>query len=220
MVLIGIDAHKRSHSAVAVDEHGRELARAGFGSSSADHLQLLAWAAALGGERRWAVEDCRHLSRRLERDLLAAGERILRVPPKLMAHARDGARSYGKSDAIDALAVARAALREPGLPQARLDGAERELRLLVDHRDDLVQERTRSINRLRWHLHELDPASEPKPGALKRLAVLERTAALLEGRQDLVARLARQLIHRCTELTLEIRALEREIADRVATLAP
>src|SRR6476646_1323597 len=95
--------------------------------------------------RSWAVEDCRHLSRRLERDLLAAGERIVRVPPKLMANARDAARSFGKSDPIDALAVARAALREPELPVAKLDAPERELRLLIDHREDLVAERTRMI---------------------------------------------------------------------------
>jgi transposase len=98
----------------------------------------------------------RHLSRRLERDLLSAGECIVRVPPKLMAHVRDSARTYGKSDPIDALAVARAAQREPDLPMARLDGPERELRLLVDYRESLVAERTRLICRLRWHLHELD----------------------------------------------------------------
>src|SRR5262249_57554534 len=87
------------------------------------------WGGAGGfGQRRWAVEDCRHLSRRLERDLLAAGERIARVPPKLRANARTSARSVGKSDPIDALAVARAALREPDLPLARLDGPEREVR--------------------------------------------------------------------------------------------
>jgi transposase len=72
-----------------------------------------------------------------------------------MANARDSARSFGKSDPIDALAVARAALREPYLPVARLDGQDREVRLLVDHREDLVAERTRMISRLRWHLHRL-----------------------------------------------------------------
>jgi transposase len=97
-----------------------------------------------GPERRWAVEDCRHLSRRLERDLLSAGEVIVAVPPKLMANTRDSARTYGKSDPIDALAVARAALREPNLPAAQLDGPSRELKLLVDHREHLVAERTRT----------------------------------------------------------------------------
>ena len=78
-----------------------------------------------------------------------------------MAHARDSARSYGKSDPIDAFALARSAPREPDLPVARLDGVEREIRILVDHREDLVAERTRIIARLRWHLHELDPGWTP-----------------------------------------------------------
>jgi transposase len=220
MVIIGIDAHKRSHTLVACDEQGRKCAERTIGSSSGDHLAVVDWAAGFGAERLWAVEDCRHLSRRLERDLLAAGERIVRVPPKLMAHARDGARSYGKSDPIDALAVARAALREPGLPLARLDGAERELRLLVDHRDDLVQERTRVINRLRWHLHELDPEREPAPGSLKRLRTLERLSASLADQDGVVARLARELVNRCRELSITINDLEREIASRVSALAP
>lgn len=220
MVVIGIDAHKRNHTAVVVDEHGRKLAQTRTGSSSGDHLELLAWARRHAGERLWAVEDCRHLSRRLERDLLAAGERIVRVPPKLMAHARDGARSYGKSDAIDALAVARAALREPSLPAARLDGPERELRLLVDHREDLVCERTRVINRLRWHLHELDPAHEPAPGSLTRLRTLERLTATLADTDGLVAWLARELVERCRQLTIEIRSLEQQISARVSPLAP
>ena len=117
MMILGIDAHKRTHTVVAIDERGRELrSRTTKATTTADHLELLRWAERLGGEREWAVEDCRHLSRRLEADLLAAGERIVRVPPKLMAKARDSARTYGKSDSIDALAVARAALREPDLP--------------------------------------------------------------------------------------------------------
>src|SRR4051794_16012334 len=114
------------------------------------------------------------MTRRLERDLLAAGERIVRIPPKLMAHARDAARTYGKSDPIDALAVARAALREDGLPVAHLDGPEREVRLLVDHREDLLAERTRTVNRLRWHLHELDPEWDPPARSLDRVGNLDR----------------------------------------------
>jgi transposase len=137
-----------------------------------------------------------------------------------MAKARDAARSFGKSDPIDALAVARAALREPDLPRARLDGQERELRLLVDHREDLVAERTRMINRLRWHLHELDPGSEPRARSLKHLRNLDSLAAGLEEREGVVARLARELVRRCRELTLESKQLERESAALVAVLAP
>jgi transposase len=220
MVIIGIDAHKRNHTAVIVDELGRRLAQHHSSSDSGAHLALLAWAAAHDSQRLWAVEDCRHLSRRLERDLLAAGERIVRVPPKLMAHARDTARTYGKSDPIDALAVARAALREPDLPVARLDGPEREIRLLVDHRDDLVAERTRAINRLRWHLHELDPGSEPAPRSLIHPRNLAKLAASLAGHQTLVAQLAAELVERCRELTIRIKQLEQQIKNLVAARAP
>jgi transposase len=134
MVTLGTDAHKRSHTIVAADEQGRQLGQVTVTATPQGHLQALVWAGQWP-TRRWAIEDCRHLSRRLERDLLAAGEQLVRVPPKLMAGARRGARTPGKSDPIDALAVARAALREPGLPAARLDGPDREVRLLVDHRE-------------------------------------------------------------------------------------
>jgi hypothetical protein len=166
------------------------------------------------------VEDCRHLSRRLERDLLGAGERIVRVPTKLMAHARDAARSYGKSDPIDALAVARAALREPQLPATQLEGPARQVRLLVDHRDNLVAERTRAINRLRWHLHELDPSWQPPARTLWRpkhlQAILERLASV----DGTLARLARGLVERCRQLSIEIAAIDKELEVLVGPLAP
>jgi transposase len=221
MVVLGIDAHKRTHTVVAVDEVGRQLGmRVTQATSTAAHLDLVRWAGRFGSDRRWAVEDCRHLSRRLEADLLAAGEQIVRVPPKLMANCRDFARTYGKSDPIDALAVARAALREPDLPAARLDGPERELRLLADHREDLVGERTRMISRLRWHLHELDPGWDPAPRSLTSRKNLDAVTARLADLDGLVARLAADVAGRIGTLTTDINALEREIAVLVRQLAP
>jgi transposase len=221
MVVLGIDAHKRTHTVVVVDEAGRQLGvRVTQATSTAAHLELVRWADRFGSDRVWAVEDCRHLSRRLEADLLAAGEVIVRVPPKLMAHCRDSARTYGKSDPIDALAVARAALREPGLPCARLDGPERELRLLVDHREDLVAERTRMLSRLRWHLHELDPCWDPAPRSLVRQKNIAAVAARLAGLDGMVARIAADIAARITALTADIRSLEREITARVRVMAP
>jgi transposase len=221
MVTLGIDAHKRTHTVVAVDDVGRELGqKTTTATTSADHLEMLRWADRFGPVRDWAVEDCRHLSRRLEADLLAAGERIVRVPPKLMAHARDAARSYGKSDPIDALAVARAALRHPDLPAAQLDGPARELRLLVDHREDLVAERTRCINRLRWHLHELDPAWDPPARSLTRVKNLDATASRLTGHDGPVARIAAEIVAHIRGLTVRERALERQITALVRPLAP
>ena len=218
MIVIGIDSHKRTHTAVAVDGTGRKLAEKTLPATSAGHLELVRWAGRFS-ERRWAIEDCRHLSRRLSTDLLVAGEAVVRVPPKLMAGARRSSREPGKSDPIDALAVARAALRED-LPVATLDGPEREVRLLVDHRDDLVAERTRAANRLRWHLHELDPGSEPAARSLDRAVVLAALEQDLAAAPGTVGRIARELVVRIRELTAAINGLEREIERLVAGLAP
>jgi transposase len=180
----------------------------------------VAWADKLDTDRLWAVEDCRHLSRRLERDLLGAGERIVRVPTKMMAAARKNGRSYGKSDPIDALATARAALQEPNLPVAHLDGPSREVRLLIDHREDLVAERTRIINRLRWHLHELDPTWDPPVRSFDRKKTITKVRQGLAGRTGTVARLAIRLVDRCEDLTAEIKSLEDEISQLIVDIAP
>jgi len=105
----------------------------------------------LGGERVWVIEDCRHVSGSLERFLIERGECVLRVHSTLMSASRRNARGRGKSDSIDALAVARAALREglDSLPAAHLDGPELDLRLLVDHRERLVRQRVAINNTLR-----------------------------------------------------------------------
>lgn len=218
MVVIGVDSHKRTHTVVATDGTGRKLAEKTVIATPAGHLELVRWAARFT-ERRWALEDCRHLSRRLSSDLLMAGESVVRVPPKLMAGARRSSREPGKSDPIDALAVARAALRED-LPVATLDGPDREIRLLVDHRDDLVAERTRAQNRLRWHLHELDPGNEPVARGLDRAIVLTALETRLVEAPGTVGRIARELVVRIRELTVTINALEREIAHLVQDLAP
>src|ERR671934_996266 len=177
MIVIGVDVHKHELTAVAVDELGRQLDALATGT---DDNALLAWSKQLGARRLWAVEDCRHVSRRLERVLQERRERLVRVPPRLTAPLRRSGRSRGKSDLIDALAVARAALREPALDSPRpAEAPLRELKLLVDHRDDLVDERRRAQQRLRWHLHELDPALRVPLGALDRTVWLERLARRL-----------------------------------------
>jgi transposase len=128
------------------------------------------WARGLDEERVWAIEDCRHVSRRLEQALLAAGERVVGVAPHRMSASRKGEREPGKSDEIDALAVARAVVKDgvESFPVAFLDERAMEIRLLLDHRSDLVTEHTRTVNRLRWHLLELCPELA---AALKRKAL-------------------------------------------------
>jgi transposase len=219
MIVIGIDSHKRTHTAVAADGNGRKLAETTVAATGAGHLALLRWASRFP-DRAFASEDCRHLSRRLGSDLLRAGEHVIRVSPRLMAGARRHGREQGKSDPIDALAVARAALANPDLPVATLEGEERELRLLVDHREDLVAERTRAQNRLRWHLHELDPGNEPNPRSLDRAVVLRALDDRLAGIPGTVARIARELVARIRELTGTINGLEREITRLAREAAP
>jgi transposase len=218
MVVLGADLHKRSHTIVVIDTTGRQLAEKTIAATDAGHLDLRRWAAQWP-ERTWGLEDCRHLSRRLDAELVRAGESVVRVSPKLMAGVRRSGRELGKSDPIDALAVARAVLREPDLPVATLDGSDRQVRLLIDHREDLVGERTRHEQRLRWFLVEL-AAPEPAPRALGRAVVQATLAAALAGRTEPVARFARDLLERIIELSATIRALEHEIELLVRTLAP
>ncbi|SRR6266487_11577 len=218
MIVIGVDVHKRSLTAVAVDEVGRPLAE----HTAVDGPGLLEWVVSLPGERLWALEDCRQLTRPLERELLAADERLVRVPPKLTAPERRAGRTRGKSDPIDALAVARAALREPRLDHPRPQETQlRELKLLVDHRDDLVDERRRAQQRLRWHLHELDPTLAIPAGALDRAVWLDRlTRRLARGEQTVLVQIARELVGRCRGLTRTILALDRDLQQRTSETAP
>jgi transposase len=220
MVVLGVDPHKHSYTVVAVDEAGRKLGQLTVSSGQDGQLRLLGWAQQLGrGGRRWAVEDGRHVAGRLVDHLLGAGEAVVWVPPKLMARTRASARTRGKSDPIDALAVARAAVQEPDLQAAQLPGAALAVRLLVDHREDLVAERTRMINRLRWHLHALDPRLAPPLRTLDRLWVLDRLAGQLGGLEGVRAQLAAELVAAIRQLTGRINQLERDLAAQVAPLS-
>ena len=99
---------------------------------------------------------------------------------------RAGGRARGKSDPIDALAVARAVLRDPDLPVAAHDEVSRELKLLVDRREDLVVHRTSTINRFLSRVHELDPDHSPKKGSMDRAKTHKALAGWLSTREGIV----------------------------------
>lgn len=221
MVVVGADVHKRTHTFVAVNEVGRKLAEKVVAATGSGHAEAVMWVRErFGAEVVWAIEDCRHLSARLERDLLSAGQHVVQVPPKLMAQSRASARTRGKSDPIDALAVARGYLREPDLPVASHDEVSRELKLLVDRRETLVTQRTAAINRLRWRVHELDPERAPQPASLDRAKHREKLAAWLDTVAGLVAELARDELADITRLTETINALAKRIGARVREVSP
>ena len=219
MIVIGVDVHKQSVTAVAVDDAGRMLDERTVPVGSEE---LLGWAAALDAVRLWAIEDCRLLTPWLERLLLGLGEELVRVSPKLTVPERRAGRVRRKSDPIDALAVAGAALREPDLPRPQPgERVHREIKLLVDHRDDLVDERRRTQQRLRWHLHELDPTLVVPLRRLDRASQLERVGRWLARReQDVQVRIARELVARCRTLTRSIDELNQQLEQRTAAVAP
>ena len=184
---------------------------------------MLVWARGLDSERVWAIEDCRHVSGAFERFLVARGERVLRVAPKHMAGARRSERERGKSDSIDAFSVARAALKEgiESMPTAHLDGPALDIRLLVDHREDLVAARRGDQQRLRWHLHDLWPELEiPDRGLNSAKWITKVSRRLCRAEQTTRVRIARELVRQIKSITLQIHKLETELAPLVADYAP
>src|ERR687898_1882855 len=224
MIVLGADTHKRTHTIAAVSATtgelvGEQTVQVGAKGFAA----LVAWARGLGGELVWALEDCRHVSGSFERFLIGRGERVLRVTTKLMADSRRRARGRGKSDSIDAVAVARAALREGlgSLPAAQLEGAELDLRLLVDHRERLVRQRVALNNTLQWHLHDLWPELRLPGSSLFYGNWAPRIARrLARAEQTMRVRIARDELRRIRELSQTIKTLEAEIAGLVARVAP
>jgi transposase len=226
MIVIGADVHKSTHALAAVDAStGHLIAEKEILAREQGHLEALRWAHEFNDEIVWAIEDCRDLSHHLEQALIADGERVVRVAPKLMGASRRGEREPGKSDQIDARAIARAVLREgiERFPAAFLDREAAEIRLLCDHRNTLVSERTRLINRLRINLVVLDPELEAKiptrkmdyPGQLQRIA--RRLCAMPQTAR---VRIAREQVKRIAVLTREAEALKRELRDLVRQHRP
>jgi len=208
MIVLGADTHKRSHTVAAVSAaSGEVLGEKTVAVGAGGFASLLVWARGLEGERVWALEDCRHVSGSFERFLLARGERIVRVPTKLMAEARRGGRQRGKSDSIDSISVARAALREglDELPAAQRDGPELDLRLLVDHRERLVRQRVGLNNTLPWHLFDLWPELELPGSALMSKKWSNRIARrLARAEQTMRVRIARDELRGLSDVLCEV----------------
>jgi transposase len=221
MIVIGADTHKATHALAAVDAGtGRVRASREIKAEGPGHLAAVRWARGVEDERVWAIEDCRHVSRRLEHALIAAGEQVVRVPPHRMGASRKGEREPGKSDQIDALAVARAVLKDgvEQFPIAYLNEQAMEIRLIFDHRADLVAERTRIVNRLRWHLLELSPELEHscKRGSLGKSRTLDRVERHLRKLpRSARAQVAREQLSDLRRLSRRIDALHCELGGLV-----
>lgn len=225
MIVIGIDAHKHSHTLVAIDQTGAKLGEKTIPATSTGHREAFRWVRVkFGDDVVWGIEDQRWVTGLLERELLAENQKVIRVPPQYMARSRGSARTWGKSDPIDALAAARAVLREPDLPTAVHDRASWELKLLVDRREDLVSHRVDAINRLGMKLHQISPKSPP-PTKLQfgvRRRALDEYLAQQPG---LLAELARQEVsdidyfsHTIDELTKRITLVVNQLGSTLPLL--
>lgn len=232
MLVVGIDPHKQTHTAVMVDGNGRQLATLKLAARPHGHGQLLAWAATTAAQYAltdtlhavpqvlWAVEDCRHVSSMLLADLAAAGVHIVLVPPAKSAALRAAGRR-GKSDPIDALAIARAALAIEDLPVYRPTPAEQDLRALVEYREHLVRARTKEINRARWLLHKMDPDLQHQVKNLTGKAALARvTTAVTTMPASIARRVLLDTLEQIRVWNEQIKRYEKDITQAVTPIAP
>ncbi|MDP9372503.1 MAG: transposase [Chloroflexota bacterium] len=202
MITIGVDAHKRVHLAVAVDEAGREVARWRGPNSAEGWRQVASWGDALGTGCRWGIEGSGGYGRGLAQFLVAAGAAVYEVNPRWTAASRHRARTLDKSDRLDARAVALLVWREVGaLPRVAADDDTVALDLLVTEREDLVAETTRLYNQVHQLLLQIDPEYAtrlPKLQTQAGLRALETYAAadahpVQQHRAAAVRRLAQRL---------------------------
>jgi transposase len=202
MVLIAVDPHKSSHTAVAVDEGGRVLAEVRVEARAP--AGLLRWAQRWP-ERRWAVEGAHGLGHGLAHWLVAQGEAVADVPARLVRRVRVLA-GAAKNDPLDARAVAEAALHAASLHPVLAQDDTAVLRLLSDRRDDLTEERTRALNRLHRLLREL------RPGGAPRQLTADQAAALLRGRRGCTGA-ERERLRQARALVADVRRLDRALAE-------
>jgi transposase len=211
VIIIGIDPHKASLTAVAVGPSGTLLGHRRLLVNAGTLSQLVAWAAGWP-VRRFAVEGAYGLGRPIAQQLAAAGEQVLDVPATLAARARllntGGGR---KTDTADAASVAQVALHNPMLRVVTAEDQTTILRLVTERRDDLTGERTRILNRLHGLLVDLVPGGAPTD------LTAAKTAALLRRVRPVTATAAcrRQLAR---DLLGDLRRVDARLADNKVQL--
>jgi transposase len=214
-VTIGIDPHKGSHTAAALDGRQHVIGQIRVLATSAGYRELRRWAADWP-ERRWAVENAGGLGRSVAQWLLGDGETVIDVPPKLSARIRVLSTGHGrKTDPADAVSTALAACGPADLQAATLESHATTLRLLSDRRDDLVARRTQVLNRLHALLADLVPGTVPPRLSADTAAALLRRSRPPAGPRRVRRVLASDLVREVRRLDSEVAALEDRIAEAV-----
>jgi transposase len=216
MAAIGIDTHKDTLAACALDDLGVVVGERTVSCDPAGLAELEAWIRATAPDATIGVEGSSSYGAPAARQLAAAGLRVREVPPHLSRRERGRTRRAGKSDPGDALAIARVTLRERDLPPVRLDDRAEELGLLVDAREVVVAQQTRARNQLHAHLVVLLPGYGRTAVQLvtrRQLAAIEAALVPLSGTR---AELARELIAEVRTLGCRADELQARIARLVA----
>jgi len=205
-VIIGIDPHKSSHTATALNESVEEAGTIKVRASPTATRQLLDWAACWP-DRSWAIEGAKGLGQLLAQQLVASGETVVDVPATLTARVRSLETGHGrKTDRIDARAVAAVAVQRTDLTIVSADDHMTVMRLLADRRDELTMERRRTVNRLHRHLRDLVAG-----GAPVHLSATNAAKILNKVRPANSAEAARKQIAR--DLVADLRRIDKAIAD-------
>jgi transposase len=213
-VAIGVDSHKSTLAAAAVDELGRLLDARQFTNEERGHEALRDWITDHGAARTIGIECSATFGAAAARLLLAAGENVREVPPNL-SHREARRQSKGKSDPVDALAIARVVAREPNLPSPRRAVVLEELKVLCDHRDQLVRERTRLCNRIHRDLVVIRPGYERRIPRVLGKKNLASVMTMLRGDASVRAGLIRERIGDVRHTDRRVARLEAEIAAKL-----
>jgi len=214
-VAIGIDTHKGSLAAAAVDALGRVLGVREFTNDPTGHRSLLRWVTELGQPRTIGIEGSLSYGSAAARALLAHGEDVREVAPSL-THLERRRRSKGKSDPVDAVAIARVVAADETLPSARRTTLLTDLKLLVDYRDQLVHARTQVSNRIHADLVIIRPGYEQVVPNLRAKRHVAKARSLLSRDRSVQAELVRRRLGEILRLEAEIAQADRQLADKLA----
>jgi transposase len=211
-VTVGVDSHKESLAAASVDELGRTLELRRFANNSIGHDEMLAWVQSNPDVTRIGIEGSGVYGAALARALVAVGKDVREVPPTLAFRERRRDASRGKSDPVDAVAIARVAVRDDRLSAPRRVAAHDNLKLLVDYRDQLVRARTQLSNRIHRDLVVAHPGYQQRVPDLRSTKNVAQAAKLVRGDRSVRAELTRRRI-------AQLRAIDKELVANKAEIS-
>ena len=220
MITIGVDAHKRLHVALAINEAGQELGEWRGPNSAAGWRSIAQWASSLGSPRQWGVEGAWSYGRNLAQHLVAVGETVFDINPRWTAGGRRRARKPGKTDRLDARAVALLVRQEaPTLPEVHAEDDTAVLDLLTNEREGAVAEATRLRNQIHALLMQADPDYHSYLPNLKSRSALDALEAYaLPGGSPLQAQRAAAVRRLAARLRLAL-SQAAQLAEEIEELA-